>query len=260
MKNYKKVIITIICICIGIGVYFSICRNKNNINIDNIKYENLSNTSKSNYKEIDNKLYYEKEDNNDTKDKSNVYERNYKIIGNNLYYDNELIEEKGREEKDILNKYKIISEYFNKQYTNINIYISNLNYGIEDGEITFNAYQIINRVIIRDVHFTIYMKDNEIRDIYFVDTSEFFYENIETENLISIEEIKKKALNLANENVDKIFASYERNKEIKGEYYLEYNIEDNLYYNFILNNYSTIKIDAITGDILYSYFFNGIYY
>lgn len=47
--------------------------------------------------------------------------------------------------------------------------------------------------------------------------------------------------------------------EIKGTYMLSVNKDGTLYYNFTINKYSTVGVDAKTGEIISSRFWDGIY-
>ncbi len=46
---------------------------------------------------------------------------------------------------------------------------------------------------------------------------------------------------------------------ISGEYYIKGNLDGTVYYDFIINYNSAVWIDAYTGEIIHTYFFNGLY-
>lgn len=180
-----------------------------------------------------------------------IEEREYKKIGDNLYYTDELIESKGRDKEVVLDYYQIISDYIKENF-DIDVYISNLNYYVD--EMYFNGYQMINEIIIEDVYFTMIVQSDKVSDIYF-SRYESINENIDENDLISIEKMKETASNLAKENAYLMFTN-----SINGEYYLEYDKTNGIYYNVNLNNGSYIKINAKTGNVIDTYFFDGVYY
>lgn len=183
----------------------------------------------------------------------NIGQRQYNKIGNNLYYTNELIENKGRDEESILKYYQIISDYIKENF-DCDIYISNLNYDV--AKMYFNGYQMINEIIIEDVYFTITIQDNNVPSIYFL-RNQFIHEDIEKNDSVSVEEMNEIASNVARENADAIF-TFSNIDAINGEGYFEYNKTDGVYYNVDLNHGSYIKINPKKGNVIYTYFFNGI--
>ena len=54
------------------------------------------------------------------------------------------------------------------------------------------------------------------------------------------------------------YLKIDNERKIKGEYYLEYD-EGKIYYVFLVNNGSYIKIEANNGEVIATYYFNGIY-
>ena len=184
-----------------------------------------------------------------------IIEREYKKIGDNLYYLDELIENKGRDKNEVLNFYQIISNYIKENFA-CDIYISNLNYDVN--EMYFNGYQMIDGVIIVDTFFTITIQNNKVSGFYSVNGYNFMDESaVDTNELLSIAEIKETASKLATENAD-IMLETSNTNVINGEIYLEYDKVNGIYYKVVLNNDSYIKINAMTGNIIDTHFFNGI--
>lgn len=198
---------------------------------------------------------------------SNIQERKYNKISNNLYYTDELIESKGHDDKErILNYYKTISNYLDVKYPTLSFYIANFNYDTlkkDNNGIIFNIYQIIDMAIINNTMFSIDMENGKIieqdySDLGFDDSDNFIFSSLKATKNVNINDVKKIALDLAQEHADEIFASSSSSRVIKGECYLKYNDENKFYYTVILNNGSYVNIDTITGNVIDSYFFNGI--
>ena len=184
-----------------------------------------------------------------------IRKREYKKVGDNLYYTDELIENKGRDKDTVLYYYQIISEYIKENFA-CDIYISNLSYDVN--EMYFNGYQMIDEVIIVDTFFTMTIKNNKVLDFYSVNGYNCMNESaVDTNGLLSVEKIKETASKLAKENADTMLEASNTNV-IKGEIYLEYDKVNALYYKVVLNNGSYIKINARTGNVIDTYFFNGI--
>ena len=200
---------------------------------------------------------------------SNIQEREYHKILNNLYYTDELIENKGHEDKEtILSYYKTISNYLEKKYPTLSFYITNFNYDTlneKNNGIVFNLYQIIDMAIVDKTMFSINMENAQVieydyKDLGFTDSDNFIFSDLKATNNVNIDDIKKKALDLAQKHADEIFTSNSSSKVIKGECYLSYNDENKFYYKVILNNGSYVNVDTVTGEVIDMYFFNGIYY
>lgn len=200
---------------------------------------------------------------------SNIQEREYHKIANNLYYTDDLIEYKGQESKEnILNYYKTISNYLEQKYPSLSFYITNFNYDTlnkENNGMIFNIYQMIDMAIIEKTEFSIDMENGKVieydySDLGFTDSDNFIFSNLKVTNNVNIDDIKKKALDLAEKHANEIFTSSSSSKVVEGECYLKYNDENKFYYSVVLNNGSYVNIDTITGNVIDTYFFNGIYY
>lgn len=192
--------------------------------------------------------------------------RNYFNVDEKVFYTSDLIEYKARlgEEEAIVKYYQSIAEFLKENFPDIKIYISNFNYktnyNTDEEEMYFNGYRIVDGVILNESFFTLIMGENAIvNDISFGNMPTFINRDINLSNIIDVSEVIEKVEQLFRKNSDSIFNSFDNERKIKGEYYLEYN-EGKLYYVFSVNNGSYIKIDANTGDVIDTYYFNGIYF
>lgn len=204
-----------------------------------------------------------------------INEIEYKNIGNNVYYTDELINKKAEDKENILNCYSKISDYIKKKY-NSEIYINNFNYDNYDEEhnnIYFYGIQIKNNVLIPEIHFTITVKDNNVTELTFDNNKypTFISREINTDNIISTEKIKEIATTLARKNSDAILGThlstmytndnklyFYPNNSINGTIFLECDGKKNTpYYKVKLNKSSYIEIDAINGNIINEYYFDG---
>ena len=109
-------------------------------------------------------------------------------------------------------------------------------------------------IVIEDASFTLAIKNNKISEDIFFGNHIFINTTIDTSNIINVNDAKQKAFDLAKENKEAF-----RSMPVLGECYLVYDENDKLCYKVNMN-YSCVKINAITGEVVDSYFFDGIYY
>lgn len=207
-----------------------------------------------------NELEKKIEDNRYVKpEKDKIYERDYSNIGENVYYTDTVIEIKGKDRESVLNIYQVISDYLNdySEY-GVKIYIENFNYYKD--QMLIIAYQMIDGVIISDntIHITVDRNNNieeeKIKNLLL--KNESILDNV---NILDVNEVISTVEQLAIENKDKMF-SVDSQEAIFGEIYLEYEENIGLYYKSIMNNGSYIEVDAITGEVLKTNFFDGTVY
>jgi hypothetical protein len=92
-----------------------------------------------------------------------------------------------------------------------------------------------------------------------------FYDNVpalDSTALAPMNDIIDMVENLAKQNEDKMFCGHK--EPIKGTYTLRYGLlerEDGpcYYYNFNINEYSNIAVEAYSGNVLYEHYWNGVY-
>ncbi len=188
---------------------------------------------------------------------ANIQERKYNKVLNNLYYTDELIENKGKENKEeILSYYETIANYLEETYPSITFYIGNFNYDTLNNNMIFMVYQMLDMAIVNKTNFSICIENGSIKEEASSVPVNLLDNGLEASKRIDINDIKKTALDLAKQNVKKIFTNGS-SKTIKGEYYLEYD-NNKFYYKVLLNNGSYVKVDVNTGKVIDSYFSNGI--
>lgn len=146
---------------------------------------------------------------------SNIKEREYHKISNNLYYTDDLIENKDHEDKEkILDYYKTISNYLDKKYPTLSFYIANFNYDTlsDNNIIVFNICQIIDMAIVDKTILSIDMENGKViehdySDLGSVDSTNFIFSDLKATNNVNIDDVKEKALDLAQQHADEIFTS-----------------------------------------------------
>ena len=80
----------------------------------------------------------------------------------------------------------------------------------------------------------------------------------DTSGVIPASDVFETVFELCEQNEDTIFRN--RNKEpIRGTYILKAGFSEGLYYEFTVNEYSTIKVDAHSGQVIMKNFWDGVY-
>ena len=197
-------------------------------------------------------------------DVSNIEERQYNQFSHNLYYTMDLL--RGNEDKETILKYcKTISEYLSKKYPSVTFYAERYNSFNLDSETVvtnFYIYQLIDMAVFYNSGFTLEIKNGEVdSDEDFSSDFNFVSEDLQENINIDINRAKEIGINLAKEHSNEIFSG--NNSGVKclvGSCFLEYDSKNKFYYTVKLNNGSYVKIDAKTGNVIDTYFFDGIIY
>ena len=188
------------------------------------------------------------------------------MIGGNLYYTNELIQEKSHNRKAVILKYyRTISDYLKTKYPSLSFCITNLNYASFDDEydtIIFVLNQLMDGAIIDQAIFSLNIENGKIVEYDDDDSNSNFFilEPDKAVNLMDANQAINTAIALFQSNADQIFTSIDTSRTRSGECYLKYDGEK-FYYTIVLNGGgSFVNVDAVTGEVIESFFFNGIFY
>lgn len=179
-----------------------------------------------------------------------------------IYYDNERIAEKNHDAADLQKDMQCINDYINTIFdSNISLIITDINYDIDST--FYNAYFLFNDNIIIDQprisfelkHNTVVLCDYDPENINSDCTA---LENME---FYDAEQARIHAAMIAIEHRDEILGRSDQKSSLQGTYCMIYHENNNsAVYHFTLNNGSYIEINASSGEIEDTYFFNGIYY
>lgn len=192
-------------------------------------------------------------------------------VSDNLYYDIDTLNERAHkgDEEHILADYRLLSEYLAKTYPQKVFYVDYFNYtnytrydtNEEVSSVTYIISQMIDGAIVDGAGLCLEVVDNKVMDLYLnsgINYSADFVQNVPKLNKkISVEEAVKKAKGIAKENEDVMRQSV---SDVECSYELRYNNENGYYY-FIHFGYhgclGGVKIDAETGEVLWSRFSDG---
>ena len=77
-------------------------------------------------------------------------------------------------------------------------------------------------------------------------------------DLIDATTLYKDIYDLAVKHKDEMFIG-DVQQPIYGTYYLQGHLDGSFYYDFKINENSAVWVDAVTGEVIHTYFFNGLY-
>ena len=177
-----------------------------------------------------------------------------KQIGKHIYFEENMIDSRNLDRKE---KNEILDylEDLDATLTG-DIYVTGFTKIREDNIIRVYARQYINGAVVDDVYYA----SDFIQTPNIVLASDFHeVTSLDTSSVIAPDQVIGDVLTCANANLNKMNVS-QSNPEIYGTYKLQYSVFDGkLYYSFILNEYSEVKVDALTGAIYSEYYWDGIY-
>ena len=177
-----------------------------------------------------------------------------KHIGKHIYFEENMIDSRNldrKEKNEILDYLEDLDETID-----FDIYVTGFTKIREDNIIRVYARQYINGAVVDDVYYA----SDFIQTPNIVLASDFHeVTSLDTSSVIAPDQVRGDVLTRANANLNKMNVS-QSNPEINGTYKLQYSVFDGkLYYSFILNEYSEVKVDALTGAIYSEYYWDGIY-
>lgn len=182
----------------------------------------------------------------------------YRMLYPNVYYDtkNSYI----KEYLPKINKQDLqeISTFMKNNYPDINILIENLTKGNLDGVEVYGFVQIVDNVILDETECNMYVNGNNVSTEPLISKSKFIHNmNFKQEQLINETNIKEIIKDYFNGDYSKAY--YLGSKKIEFHSFLQYT--KNGQFEWIVNiNASQITIDARTGKIIDTYFWDGVMY
>jgi len=171
-------------------------------------------------------------------------------LGDHIYFTDNLLKDRNltrAEEKEVID---FLTEADRKLDTDI--LVVGWTKSTIDNHLIFNAYQYIGGAAVINVHYwtpnnNYFESSGDMPPLAELDTSDL------TDPDALAAEIEKTAQNHSSEML------MDSSGKIYGTYSLECDVFVGLYYSFRINEYSEIKADAKTGEIISEYYFNGEY-
>lgn len=178
----------------------------------------------------------------------------FRSYGERIYYTQELVEERGIDEAELEKNLAILEEYIRRAYPETCWYISFFNQyepiGTGGYEINFICYQLVENVVIADNKISIATNGNRVTDKVV-----HSYHVFDEMSLAQGELIGDKQLS---EIVSERALSYYGQTPFLGQYHMTYTAEKRLVYDVQINEFSSMQIDAFSGEILWELFWDGV--
>lgn len=175
-------------------------------------------------------------------------------IGSHIYYPEDMYALTKADE----DTRKAFFDYLEKLDKNLDydIYVCGMNKGNGLGELSINAYQYLDGAIIPNVFYRSSDSSDKVQVLLLQRGTPV--SDIDTSDLKPAADVTDVVLNLAEQHSSELYYEDYNDRKITGTYRLEYDNETGeLYYAYRINEYSEVRIDSKTGDIIYSYFWDG---
>ena len=173
-------------------------------------------------------------------------------VGEHTYYPDYLFESDDRDKKFKDYILSVLEKCDKDLHDNIFVYV--IMEAETKDEFRFSAKIIMDDVILEEGEMMNWYTP-ETGYVWDYDYSKFRRCDFTKSNLVSIEEASTTAYEDAKANSEKLY----KGNKVTGTYLLKSDGQGNLYYEFIVNSYSLVTIDAKTGSIIKAQYWNGIY-
>lgn len=174
-------------------------------------------------------------------------------LGTHIYYTDNVFKDRNLKK----NEEKEMKEYLEQADKKLSedIVIVGWSGRFADSTLMFNAYQYVDGVVVPEVFYRL-TQDGGVSVVMISDIPAI--SSLDTAGLADPEELFQLVDDLAWQHRSQLYM--DRGDKIYVIYHPEYDaIKDELYYYFMINEYSRIRIDAKTKDVLEEYYFNGEY-
>ena len=174
-------------------------------------------------------------------------------LGTHIYYTDNVFKDRNLKK----NEEKEMKEYLEQADKKLSedILIVGWSGRFADSTLMFNAYQYVDGVVVPEVFYRL-TQDGGVSVVMISDIPAI--SSLDTAGLADPEDLFPLVDDLAWQHKSQLYM--DRDDKIYVIYHPEYDaIKDELYYYFMINEYSRIRIDAKTKDVLEEYYFNGEY-
>jgi hypothetical protein len=178
----------------------------------------------------------------------------YEKMGNHTYYQSDIFKSTDMEEYKKENIIPLIEEA--DKSLDEDVLLTNFYISLASGQMTLYGFIMSEGVIYQELNICAEKNDNSV-----------YVWNIEKYKDVTIPQ--KGTLMDAKDFYDDVYALAENHKSemfingmeqpISGEYYVQGRLDGSIFYDFRINYNSAVWVEAHTGEIIHTYFFNGIY-
>ena len=164
----------------------------------------------------------------------------FEKVGNHTYYRSDIFKSDTMEEYKKENILPLIEEA--DKSLDADVLLTNFNISIVSGNMRLYGFLMSDGVIYQEINLYADKDNNSV------------YAWSEEYKAVTLPHV----FDLAKKHKREMFIQGAE-QPISGEYYIKGNLDGTVYYDFIINYNSAVWIDAYTGEIIHTYFFNGLY-
>ena len=177
----------------------------------------------------------------------------FEKVGNHTYYRSDIFKSDTMEEYKKENILPLIEEA--DKSLDADVLLTNFNISIVSGNMRLYGFLMSDGVIYQEINLyadkdnnSVYAWSEEYKDVTLPQKG----------TLMDAKDYYDDVFDLAKKHKREMFIQGAE-RPISGEYYIKGSLDGTVYYDFIINYNSAVWIDAYTGEIIHTYFFNGLY-
>ena len=177
----------------------------------------------------------------------------FEKAGNHTYYRSDIFKADTMEEYKKENILPLIEEA--DKSLDADVLLTNFNISIASGNMRLYGFLMSDGIIYQEINLyadkdnnSVYVWSEEYKDVTLPQKG----------TLMDAKDYYDDVFDLARKHKSEMFIKGAE-QPISGEYYIKGNLDGTVYYDFIINYNSAVWIDAYTGEIIHTYFFNGLY-
>ena len=176
-------------------------------------------------------------------------------IGDHTYYDTTFFVDRNADketQKAVLAQMKATDKSLNHD-----LYIYGCNYSRDSKDVRLYGYDYVDGVIMIDVYYCVNCPGGVAGDWERGDYT-VTQQPVDKDGLVDPKETEKYVYDLCEQHKSAMFFG-SNDGPIQGTYRLMAHQDGTLYYEFTINEYSRVEIDAHTGEVIMQNYWNGVY-
>ena len=177
----------------------------------------------------------------------------FEKVGNHTYYRSDIFKADTMEEYKKENILPLIEEA--DKSLDADVLLTNFNISIASGNMRLYGFLMSDGIIYQEINLyadkdnnSVYVWSEEYKDVTLPQKG----------TLMDAKDFYDDVFDLARNHKSEMFIKGAE-RPISGEYYIKVSLDGTVYFDFIINYNSAVWIDAYTGEIIHTYFFNGLY-
>ncbi|MBR3636784.1 MAG: hypothetical protein IKN45_02580 [Lachnospiraceae bacterium] len=176
-------------------------------------------------------------------------------VGNHTYLPDDFYERRNRDKSEA-NVIEARIEEADKSLDR-DIYVNGVGGPMDNGEYRLLGQAYKNGAVLQDNCFCA-TKENKPSYTWSENDLTIPEPDVDTTGIIPVSDVFDTVFELCEQNENQMFR-YRSKEPIRGTYILKAGIADGLYYEFTINEYSTVKVNALNGQVIMQNFWDGVY-